>query len=106
MNWIIDPVIDDNFSISSNNPLAGSSYIKLPKESDHPKKRLINKQNIDNIECFKWCLVRYLHPADYNLVRIRKVDKLHGNKLGLKDIKFPVKVKDILGIVRDKKKFH
>ena len=35
---IIDPVIDHNTNISKCNPLAGSSYIKLPKELDHPKK--------------------------------------------------------------------
>ena len=29
------------------NPLAGSSYIKLPKELEHPRKGLINIQNID-----------------------------------------------------------
>ena len=30
------------------NPLAGSSYIKLPKELDHPRKGLIDIQNIDD----------------------------------------------------------
>ena len=95
MDWIIDPVIDDSFNISNNNPLAGSSYIKLWKELDYPPKKLINNQNTDNNECFEWFLVRYLHPADYNLRIIREVDKLYGNKLDLKDIKFPVKVKDI-----------
>ena len=59
------------------------------------QKKLINDQNTDNNECFEWFLVRYLHPADYNLRIIREVDKLYGNKLDLKDIKFPVKVKDI-----------
>ena len=33
--WIIDSVIDHNISISKYNPLAGRSYIKLPKELDH-----------------------------------------------------------------------
>ena len=33
--WIIDSVIDE---ISKCNLLAGSSYIKLPKELDQPKK--------------------------------------------------------------------
>ena len=37
---IIDSVIDHN--ISKYNPLAGSSYIKLPKELKLPKKSLIN----------------------------------------------------------------
>ena len=52
-NWIIHPVIDHTVSISKCNPLAGSSYIKLPKELDHPRKGLINIQNIDDNECFK-----------------------------------------------------
>ena len=51
--WIIDLIIDHTICISKYNPLAGSSYIKLPKELDHPRKGLINIQNIDNNECFK-----------------------------------------------------
>ena len=58
IGWIIDSVIDHNINISKYNPLAGSSYIKLPKEFDHPRKGLINIQNIDDIECFKWSIVR------------------------------------------------
>ena len=46
-------------------PLAGSSYIKLPKELDHPKNALINIQNSDDNQCFKQCLIIYLIPADY-----------------------------------------
>ena len=53
LSWIIDSVIDHAISISKYNPLAGSSYIKLPKESDHPRKGLINIQNTDDNECFK-----------------------------------------------------
>ena len=36
--WITDSVIDHNISLSKYNPLAWSSYIKLPKELDHPRK--------------------------------------------------------------------
>ena len=35
--WIIDSVIEHNIGISKYNPLAQSSYIKLPKELDHPR---------------------------------------------------------------------
>ena len=52
----------------------GTSHIKLPKKLDHPRKGLINIQNIDDNECFKWCLVRYLNPADHNPIRITKPD--------------------------------
>ena len=47
------------------------------------KKGLINIQNVDDNECFKWCLVRYLHPADHYPTRIRKTDKLFGDELDL-----------------------
>ena len=40
--WVIDSVIEHNISISKYNPLAESSYIKLQKELDHPRKGLIN----------------------------------------------------------------
>ena len=63
--WIIDSAIDHNISISKHNPLAGSSYIKLPTKLDHPRKGLINIQTTDYNECFKWCLGRYLNPADH-----------------------------------------
>ena len=41
--WIIDSVIDNTVSISKYNPLAESSYIKLRKELDHPRKGLLFK---------------------------------------------------------------
>ena len=63
--WINDLVINHSISISKYNPLAGSSYIKLPKELDHPRKGLINIQNKADNECFKWCLVRYLNLASW-----------------------------------------
>ena len=69
------PVIEHNINISKYNPLAGSNYIKLPKELDHPRKGLINIQNIDDDECFKWCLVKYLNPTDHHSARITKADK-------------------------------
>ena len=69
----LDYWFSHTINISKYHTLASSSYIKLPKELDHPKKCLINIQNIDNNECFKWCLVRYLHSADHNPRRIRKV---------------------------------
>ena len=36
--WIIDSVIDHTICISKYNYLAGSSYIKLQKEVEQPKK--------------------------------------------------------------------
>ena len=89
--WIINSVIDHTISISKYNPLAGRICIKLPKELDHPRKGLINIQNTDDNECFKWCLVRYLNPADHRPARITKADKHFVMRRDFKDIKYPVK---------------
>ena len=56
---------------------------------------MINIQNTDDNKCFKWCLVRYLNPADCNPARITKANKDFAKKLDFKDIKFPVKISDI-----------
>ena len=96
-------VIDHTISISKYNLFAGSIYIRLPKALDHPRKRLINIQNIDNNESFKWCLLRCLYPVNHNPTRIRKADKEFAKKLYFKNIKFPVKVRNIHKI---QKKLH
>ena len=49
-SWIIDSVTDHDMNISKYNLLAVSSFIKLLKELDHPRKDLINTQNIDDNE--------------------------------------------------------
>ena len=102
--WIIDSVLDHTVNISEQNLLVGSSYTELPKELDNPKKGLINIQNINDNECFKWCLFRYLHDADHNPARIRKVDKDFARELDFHNIRFPVKIRDIHKI--KKKKIH
>ena len=89
--WIIASVIDHTISISKYNLLAGSSYIKLFKELDHPIKGLINIKHIDDIECFKWSIVRYLNPTNHHPGRTTKADKGFAKKLDFKDIKCLVK---------------
>ena len=92
---IMDSVIDHIICIWKYSPLAGSSYIKLPKELDHQTKGLINIENIYDNESFKWSKIRYLIPADRNPARITKADKEFPKKLDFKDIKFPVKIRAI-----------
>ena len=40
-------------------------------------------------------MVRNLNPVDHNLKRITKADKYFAKRLAFKDIKFPVKIRDI-----------
>ena len=75
-------------SVLKYNPLVGSSYIKLIKELDHPRKGLLNVQNTDDNECIKWCLVRYLNPENHNARRFAKADKDFTKGLDFKDMKF------------------
>ena len=51
--------------------------------------------------CFKWFLVRYLNPANHHLERITNAEK--DKKIDLKDMKFPVKARDIHKIKKIKK---
>ena len=96
--WSIDSIIDHTISISKYHPSAGKSYIKLSKEFDQPRKRLINIQNIDDNECFKWYLIRYLNPADHNSWKITKADRDFPKSFDFKDINFPVKIREIYKI--------
>ena len=81
--------------------MAGSSYINLPKELDHSRKRLINIQNIDDNEFFNWSIVRYVNPVDHNPRRITNADKEFAKNLDFKNINFPVKIRDIHKIEKD-----
>ena len=77
------------------------------------KKGLSNVENINNNECCKRCLVRYLHFAYINPARIRKDDKDFARKLDFKDKKCPVKIGDnhksekisVFGYENKKKKY-
>ena len=83
-DWIIDYFTVHTISISKYNPLASSSYIKLPKELDHQRKDFINIQNNNDNECFKLLLVRYLNLAEHKPRRMAKVNKDFAKRLDLK----------------------
>ena len=56
---------------------------------------MINVQNTNDNEYFKWCLVKYLNPAGRNQARITKDDKDFAKTPDFKDIKLPAKIRDI-----------
>ena len=99
--WIIDSIIDHTISISKYNPLPGRSYQKSTKELDHPTKGSIDVKNIDDSEHCKCCLVRYLNSGDHNPKRIAKTDKDFVKRLDFKNIKFPVKIRDLQKTEKD-----
>ena len=94
MGWIIDSVTDHTMDISKYKLSSGSNNFKFTKELGHLEKDFINIQNIDNNECLKWCLVRYVNPVYHHPARIRKVNKNYTRKLDFKNIKFTFKIWD------------
>ena len=56
---------------------------------------MISIENMNDNECFHWCIVRYFRPADHHLARVRKIDEILADKLDFEDIKHPVNIKDI-----------
>ena len=91
--WIVDKIEDINIKICNYDPLSGSSYILLPSELNNSMKGLINLKNKD-IECFKWCHVRFINPQSKNSDRINKQDKKVGSTLDDRGINFPMKAPD------------
>ena len=74
------------------NDIQASSYIELPgKYKDN--KSTINIKNNDQY-CFLWCILAQLYPVENHKDRISKYI-IHLNKLNLKGLEFPMKVKDI-----------
>ena len=70
----------------------GSSCLPL---SDKLKtKAIINIQNDEDIECFRWCHLAYLFPVGKNAHRISNY-KMCLDTVNYNGIKFPVKLKDI-----------
>ena len=70
---------------------------------------MINIQNTDDNECFKWCLVRCVNPTDHNPRKITKIDKDLTKRFDLKNVTFSVKIRDVHKIEKKKKKkkeFH
>ena len=91
--WIIESIESQYINISTYRPLVGSSYIDLPTELKHPKKRLINIKNNDQ-KCFLWRLVRKINPVKDHPGRIKKTDRDFANNLNYGGIEFPVQEKD------------
>ena len=87
--WIVEETIRQYLNVGSYLPWSGNTYIKLPKELDHPMKRLINIKNNDN-ECFLWCHVRYLNRDCVKPNRITKKDKEIAESFIYSSVDFPV----------------
>ena len=55
------------------------------------------------ISTLKRCLIRSLNPGDHNPRRITKSEKDFEKRLNFKDIEFPVKIRDLHKIKKQKR---
>ena len=83
--WVIQSGNSHHLNVVRYQPLKGSSYNKLPKELQNPKKGLINLQNQDD-ECFRWChmLTKNVSQLNYDKinfpVKLNQVNKIEKQK--------------------------
>ena len=95
--WIVEEVIDQYLNVSLYLPHSGSTYVKLPKELNHPMKGLINIKNNDN-KCFLWCHVRHLNLDGKNLWRISGKVREISKSLNYSGVDFLVAKKTVPGL--------
>ena len=92
-NWVFQEIQRLEIHFANWQPLGGSTFIPLPAKLKN-KKGVINIKNEDN-RCFKWCVVRALHPVDQNSNRLTKELVKQSKSLNWNGLKFPVGLKAI-----------
>ena len=91
--WHFRSVINLELHTAEWVPIRGSSYIELPEYLKN-KKAITNIKNDDD-KCFLWCVLRALNPVKKNKERIDGTLKSKIDTLNMKDIKYPITLKDI-----------
>ena len=92
--WQFDRVEHLDININPFNPLSASSYILLPR-SLYKKKAIINVQNENDNECFKWAVTSAVFPKKKNAERLSKQMRKDSEKFDWTGIEFPVSLKQI-----------
>ncbi|CAB3980720.1 Gastrula zinc finger, partial [Paramuricea clavata] len=93
-NWRVILVEKHEVDVVHFNPLVGSSFIELPAPLKSNMNGLINIENADDDECFRWCHVRHLRPGQ-RATKITRSDRKFAKTLNYNGIKFPVRIDDI-----------
>ena len=91
--WIFDEVLHFDILTNVYKPLAGSSYIPLPKFLAS-KKAIVNPKNSDQ-EYFKWAVTEAVYPQKRDRERITKTSKDNAGLFNWDGIKFPMKLSQI-----------
>ena len=90
--FVFQEIKEDILEIYKVNDIQASSYIELPPKYKNSQS-IINIKNDDQF-CFLWCILAHLFPVEDHENRTSKYS-MHFDKLNLKRLEFPMKVKDI-----------
>ena len=90
--WIFYKIIKLELHTVSYRPLRGNTWVSLPKELAD-KKAIINMKNKDN-KCFMWSVLRALNPTNNHPERIDKELMEKEDTLNMKNIQYPVSLKE------------
>ena len=71
INWRFRQVIHVEIHLNKYEPLSGSSYIPLTKRLQS-KKAIINDQNKQDNQCFKWPITSAIYPVEISSNRLTK----------------------------------
>ena len=88
--WMFKRILRLDTTFSRNRPVRGSSYIPLP-EGLKKTGSLINVQNKKDHHCFKWAILRAIHPTFQKGGHPERIDDLkeHVDELNWDGIEFP-----------------
>ena len=85
--WQFEQVVTFDINTDPYTPLAGSSYIEVPKELVG-KHAIINVKNVKDNECFKWAVTSAIFQLKKDPQRLSKV-KPNAKRLNWEGIDFP-----------------
>lgn len=91
-NWILNKIICLEVHTVLYSPIAGSSYMELPKKirNTHGVVNILNRDS----KCFLWSILAALYPAPYHPERISNYTE-YENELNMKGIEYPVSLNNI-----------
>jgi uncharacterized C2H2 Zn-finger protein len=86
---------------SKYEPLAGSSYVRLPTKFEN-KKAVVNPKNLNDNQCFKWSVLSAVHLTNRGK-HPERIENLrqYEHQFNFENMVFPVSIQDIKIFERD-----
>ena len=91
--WQFRQVIHVEIHLNKYEPISGSSYIPLPKHLQ-TKRAIINVQNKNDNQCFKWAITSAIYPVEKDTQRLTKYVE-NSKKFNWDGINFPASLRDV-----------